>query len=605
MDHSLGIGGALCVLVSLAALGGCSSGGGGGGANGPALASSVFVGAGAAPAAGDALLLVFAGPIELAPMSTLDDTDFEFQGGGSTLGALTTTPTVIAGNTLQIVLGAGVDLVPGTTRLSFSEDFDAVQGVGAGLAIGETPVTVTAGDGEDPVITSLTINGIDRTLNGSGAAGGTLQTPRSGFTIDLEFTDSVLAVSDVILTASGIVSSNSNGTFFPGDNFTDVLGAVSAVLGSPLPPGTLRFEVGPDVIFAFGAITITAQVVDMSGRVSAPVSFSFQTTDANSANRPFEATQVWFIDVSRDLEAFTPNPGVPFPFNFGFDVVDTPNGRSDFEDILQAMGLLASTPSGTDATVRDRLLSETIDELNGFFPGVDILFTTTSQGAFPSSSSFPFSGSSFSQMCFAGAATEGGSGTLGAAIVDPNNATHNDNCQETFGGTTRLGVFVHTIADVGVSSGPSSDFVMALAPFLTILNPSAIPIGDDMQDAQRLAGSMNDARKTQIDTAIATVARVIAVVAAHEFGHSMGLVIDGAMPIGLYGGDRINFPLSAIFVDPDAAASNHIENSAGFPGDEQNIMSPAIGIEAALDPDTRFNSLNMSYLREQALYNPQ
>ena len=114
---------------------------------------------------------------------------------------------------------------------------------------------------------------------------------------------------------------------------------------------------------------------------------------------------------------------------------------------------------------------------------------------------------------------------------------------------------------------------------------------------------MADARSAQIDTAIANLGRAVAVVTAHECGHSMGLVVNGAMPVGLYGGDAVNFPLSP--GQPPSNASNHIENQSLFPSGSQNVMSPAIDFASALSPNTGFNTLNRAYLREQALYDPR
>ena len=74
----------------------------------------------------------------------------------------------------------------------------------------------------------------------------------------------------------------------------------------------------------------------------------------------------------------------------------------------------------------------------------------------------------------------------------------------------------------------------------------------------------------------------------------MGLVQDGAMPTGLYGGDSVNFPSSS---------SGHIFNASFLTLGAQNVMSPAVSFDSALDPDTTFNTLNSAYLKEQAVHN--
>ena len=40
-----------------------------------------------------------------------------------------------------------------------------------------------------------------------------------------------------------------------------------------------------------------------------------------------------------------------------------------------------------------------------------------------------------------------------------------------------------------------------------------------------------------------------------------------------------------------------------FPGDAINIMTPSISYVGTLDGGTRFNSLNLAYLLEAAIYN--
>jgi hypothetical protein len=149
----------------------------------------------------------------------------------------------------------------------------------------------------------------------------------------------------------------------------------------------------------------------------------------------------------------------------------------------------------------------------------------------------PYANAAFSQICISGKSTD--SGVLGLALFDPSNATQNDNCQTAFQGV-RLGVFVHTILDNSNGfGGPSTTlFRQTYDPLRSEL--LGTPVGS--ADAARLAGSVVDSRTTVINNAISRMARFIAVVLAHEAGHSMGLVKNGAMPTGLYGGDATNFP---------------------------------------------------------------
>ena len=82
-------------------------------------------------------------------------------------------------------------------------------------------------------------------------------------------------------------------------------------------------------------------------------------------------------------------------------------------------------------------------------------------------------------------------------------------------------------------------------------------------------------------------------VVAHECGHSLGMVINGAMPTGLYGNDTTNFPNSA---------DGHIRNTSLFPAGATNLMSPSLNFTLATDAASAFNTLNLAYLREQVFY---
>ena len=71
------------------------------------------------------------------------------------------------------------------------------------------------------------------------------------------------------------------------------------------------------------------------------------------------------------------------------------------------------------------------------------------------------------------------------------------------------------------------------------------------------------------------------------------LVVDGAMPNGLYGDDSTNFP---------GSASGHIRNTSLFPVGATNLMSPSLNFTLATSSSTAFNTLNMAYLREQVAW---
>jgi hypothetical protein len=151
---------------------------------------------------------------------------------------------------------------------------------------------------------------------------------------------------------------------------------------------------------------------------------------------------------------------------------------------------------------------------------------------------------------------------------------------------------MHTIIDSGVGQTNTNLFRITYDPFTPANGGTAI--GEVAQDGDRLNNTVGDSRETEIDEAISAIARFIATVTAHEIGHSVGLVINGAMPTGLYANDNTNFP---------GSGDSHIRNASLFPTGATNLMSPALNFTLATSLFSAFNTLNLAYLREQVFYN--
>jgi hypothetical protein len=571
--------------------------GGGGGGSSSIVFVPTLVQAAVVPDTGsgaDALLLLYSDAVELTGASLAGDLDV----AGGSLGALDGVLTRPDARTVRIELGSGTAITPGVTRVGVTLENDAVRATGNGPAIdaeGE-PVTITLADLDPPTATVLTFEGIDDELSGTGPADGVLQVPPTGFTIDLEWTDATsgIASGEALLISNRDVQTPS-GTLRAGVDLTRVL---------PRPTirgNAVRFEVPTSVVFPPGDSALTTLHADASGQPGIPRTFRFRTVNVDDGIRPTETTQVWFLSFDRDVESFVFDGAGLEPT---VRIVAGANGRADALDALGIVGLwsaspLTGLPGGIDSNewVRETFEARMLAELDDLFTDVDARFTFVSPGSYPTSSPFlPYGSFPFSQICIAGAAAETPTGTLGAAYFDANNQTQNDNCSPTSTGE-RLGVFLHTLILFGVRSGPASLFRQTYDAFTPGFGGT--PVGEATGDRDRLLGTLNDARAAAIDRAIQRMARTTAVITAHECGHSMGLVANGAMPVGLYGGDPVNFPTSG------ASASLHIENRSLFPSDAQNVMSPAIAFEKALSPETAFNSLNRAYLREKALYDKQ
>ena len=579
---------------------GCGGGSGSSVNAAPALLAVAFVGAGATPVTGDTLRLFMSEPVALAAGAILDDADMSISGGGS-LGAVAAAPVLLSPHVVEVTLGAGVALTPGTTTLDFGAGNDGVQDASGQFAVAGTARLVTKGDGDDPTVDSITLNGIQSLLNGGGSAGGTLQVAHTGFTVDLTYSDGSSAVSPAINVLRADVNVTVGGTSYAaGENLVPQLTATtSATSASYLVPA--------GVSFPQGNVTLTCYVADTTGRASAAGSFAFLVRNLTADVQPFEtnvnASQVWYLRTDRDVEAYTVDLA---DLTTPVKITGGANSRSDLEDLFRVLGLNAASPipnvigsSDSNVVVLDQFKNKVLDALAVLFPGVNVSFTFSAPGTFPANTTFiPYNSFSFSQMCISGSAdTFGSSGVLGLAIFDPHNALHEDDCTLDFNGS-RLGVFLHTLVNNGFLSASSSQFWTDYKEFAPVqpggVGGTASPIGATNDDL-RLTGAMPDGRATLINNALNNLARFTAVVLAHECGHSMGLVPNGAMPTGLYGNDAVNFP---------GSQSGHINMPASlFPGNSFNVMTPAIAYLGSLNTQTEFNSLNLAYLLERAIYN--
>lgn len=572
----------------------CSGGGGGGsGANvAPTIVAAAFVGASSTPQAGETLLLFFSEDVELVNDTLVTDADVTLSGGG-TLGSVTASPVLASSRQVTITLGSGVAFTPGTTTITLSPDNDSVRDGAGKLGEAGTPVAIGTSDGQAPTISNVTISGIDGELNGTGSAGGTLQVPPNGWSIDLTFADNgTVDVGSTVISATVSVGSSS-GTQLAGVNLVPVLTAAGST------STTASFLVPSTVTFPQATFTLSCTVVDTSGLASAARTFTARARNFVDSLRPFETgsnpSQLWFLDFSRDVESFTTSPisgGVSVDTNAGA------NGRSDFEDILRIIGLNNSAPipnvsAGKDSNVvaQDVYKARLLLDLAALFPGANVGFTLTRPAGTFSSASVPYSSFGYSQISIAGSADN--PGVLGIAIFDPSNTTQDDNTLTSYQGSTRLGIFLHTIADAGLGPPSVSTFRQTfggLAPSL-----GGTPIGDDPMDGQRLLGNstINPARDALVTNALQDFARFTAVVVAHECGHSMGLVENGPMPTGLYGNDSTNF---------SGSSDGHIRNTSLFPPGATNVMSPSLTYSSTINAASAFNTLNLAYLREQIFY---
>jgi hypothetical protein len=146
------------------------------------------------------------------------------------------------------------------------------------------------------------------------------------------------------------------------------------------------------------------------------------------------------------------------------------------------------------------------------------------------------------------------SGVVGMAQFDRRNVIQNDDS------LLGLGIFTTNIVRLGLNDPPLASFRIFLDP----LTPGrGTPVGEDVLDATVLAGTFQvasasgpeQARYHEILDAVGYLGRLIGTKAAHEIGHSIGLVGNRAPPTGLFG-DEPNAPFIG---DPALTNSAHVD----------------------------------------------
>ena len=513
-----------------------------------------------------------------------------------------TSVSLVDSRTIAITLGNGTSFSPGTATASLADGQSLASGASGRSIESGRALTIASSDNDRPVVSRFTINDVPTELNGNGNAGGTLQLPPNGFSIDADYSDASSAISTgaIVLTCSQAVQVNGS-DIAAGGNLLASLGSATATSFSLLVPGTVRFNEGEQ--------TLQLVVPDAQGDYSAPVSFRLRIKNLDDGTRPLENGQVWFIDESRDLEAISSSAGG----GGSVTLTQTPgaNSQSDYEEVLRVIGLHFATPisnvlngRNSNQVVSDLLRARILTQLTSLYGGSAVSFTFTSPGTFPSGKAVvDYNAASHSRIALGASTSAGASGALGVALFDPNNKNQEDNSLDagTYDGvdvTVRLGVFPYTLVSSEINV-PGTRFRQV---FDALILHRGQPVGSvtaPTSDATRLVNISNsvsgDTRQTSISRALDEWARFLAVVLAHECGHSLGLVKDGAMPTGLYGGDTANFP---------GSSSGHISLSSTsiFPSGATTIMAPSLSFENSNHASSAFNALNLSYLRERSLY---
>ncbi|HVR75264.1 MAG TPA: hypothetical protein VMT52_13080 [Planctomycetota bacterium] len=345
----------------------------------------------------------------------------------------------------------------------------------------------------------------------------------------------------------------------------------------PLPSGTIRLE---------------ASVADVLGNRSVSREYSFTAVEPGGKRAPLEEEDLWLLDFDRDQ--FTIRSALDADGRVALEVSRGPNGIADYAEDLAALGLhRPEAPPGSPGESLGRLVLElTRETIRGY------LRVHYGQGAGGAGGSDPFRIAFFleappephSLLAIGGDDLLPGF-TIGRAEYDHNNTLRNDNS------ASDLGVFTTNVIEFHVNA--SFLFRQIFDPFIP---GRGVPLGENPLDTTVLDPSFDrsrpdnsaeaDLRYDQILTAVDAWSRMTAVVAAHEIGHSIGLVANGAPPRGLFGGE-VNAPFAGPYTNAfhlDTPANDIMAGSLSF--------SDAL-LDGAAGP--RFNQLEQAFLHGRTL----
>ena len=484
-----------------------------------------------------------------------------------------TTPTGAAGTVHWHAQLNAPGTVSSTTRVRFTA-VDLIDGTSA--TSGQFSVHLVA-----PRLDNLTIGDIPSTMNGAtpytSATGASvsfaLRIPTSGSNVQVE-TSPGFGGASIDAATLKVTANRAIGSYAVGDDFGSLFTGNGAAQS---------WTTGGSAVFPIGAITLTATIEDLYGNQSAPKSLLLEAHPGSGGNLAFDWSDRWWLDFNLDQfsiiatgttsVAVTTSPGA--------------NGIPDHIEDLRIAGLQSASPLsgnwGLNVLVQNLVEEEVIGRLRELY-GAD--FDGTVPGFAPNLTFTLNQSGSTSSIRIGGDDSSAGY-ALGRAMFDHRNGSANHNR------APNLGVFTTNLVQFYVNSFYFRQRFGALMPGI------GTPVGEDPYDATALSPSFDrldpanhtlaNLRYDAIWNAIEAWGRGLAVVTAHEIGHSIGLCTNGAPPNGLFGGMT-----SASFAGP-YTTSYHIDT----PGN--NLMAAALSFSTSLVTGAngyRFNELNEAYLRQ-------
>jgi len=235
------------------------------------------------------------------------------------------------------------------------------------------------------------------------------------------------------------------------------------------------------------------------------------------------------------------------------------DGQQDFKASLRELGLASARDPELEQRIVDRLQIDIVGRVHGMYgrdpygaPGPDpahIVFTWFDP-QMPHSS-----------LCIGGEHPTT-PGALGASPLDLDNILETEDLCAFYD----FGVFPHALDDVW---GEDPLFQRIFWPLLSARGGT--PIGEDPLDARVLdprfdpgnATPAQRARHALLEDALDAFAQVVAVGAAHEVGHTLGLSAPGPAPGGLFGGIRQEDFQHGVTASGEVPDENFLMNPGG------------------------------------------
>jgi hypothetical protein len=577
---------------------------------------------------------------EIDPL-TVNATNITFKQGTTTIGADMT----LSDDLRTVLITPHAVLATSTT---FTTNVTASVKDLYGNAYANASYTFTTGSGSDgtaPVVDQGILEGLPSDMDGSGTfvnssgTGGNAfdaYLPQSGWLVDVRFSDeggSGIDVASFSAKASVAVAGTSANAELASNFTVTPTGATWRIPGS-------GFASGDNATFTFVVGDLAANT--SSSKV---VTFDVVSKDSTAAGGgggdldPFDGRRTWIL--RGDVDAYTATfSTATSPNRQGATTTVAASNVPDLDEALRLVGLnTASMTADAAATVRGndtgtnailkRLFLERLresmreryhiseDGVHGA-DSVDVEFLLAGeQGSLGSMPSFSASNSSnsakaFSEMSFGGtvgadASAFSASGTLGQAWLDPRNRREEANLNFGIGGST-TGIYLMGMLKLQVNDGATTTIFGSRVSAKLVAIHGGTPAGEGSLDDDVLSGSFDrtaggntaamNTRYDQIMDAVELVALYTSAVAAHEVGHSTGLVPDGAPKTGLFGNAHFN----NTFTEATSASPN---TSAHLDCLGNDIMAASTSFESGVTTGAdfkRFSPMDVAYLRNRLVH---